>query len=80
MIFSTGNKPVSRHPCPNRMRAADLDADILSHMSDNLNFRMAEVIKFVTSNIPSSGKLELHDKQFSTFILSGIEISHIKLV
>ncbi|CAL1539698.1 unnamed protein product [Lymnaea stagnalis] len=51
--LAQGNKPIPRHPCPNKMRTSDLDTDILSHMSENLGFRMGEVIKFVTNNIPS---------------------------
>ncbi|XP_059164644.1 serine/threonine-protein kinase MARK2-like [Physella acuta] len=58
--LATGNKPLPRHPCPNKMRTSDLDADILSHMSENLGFRMGEVIKFVTCNTPSPACATYH--------------------
>nr|KAI8757963.1 serine/threonine-protein kinase MARK2-like isoform X1 [Biomphalaria glabrata] len=58
--LSPSNKPIPRSPCPNKMKTSDLEADILSHMSENLGFRMGEVIKFVTCNIPSPACATYH--------------------
>ncbi|GFO06252.1 hormonally upregulated neu-associated kinase, partial [Plakobranchus ocellatus] len=53
-LTQSNSQPVERVSCPNRLRTTDLNTEILSHMSDNLGFRMGEVIKFVTCNTPSS--------------------------
>ncbi|RUS81132.1 hypothetical protein EGW08_011118 [Elysia chlorotica] len=54
------SQPVARTPCPNKLKTSDLNTDILSHMSDNLGFRMGEVIKFVTCNTPSAACATYH--------------------
>ncbi|XP_071113089.1 serine/threonine-protein kinase MARK2-like isoform X1 [Haliotis cracherodii] len=48
------NKSLDRPPFPNRIKADDIDASILKHMSERLGFRVGEVIRFVTGNVPSS--------------------------
>ncbi|KAK7491336.1 hypothetical protein BaRGS_00017437 [Batillaria attramentaria] len=54
------NKPLERHPFPNKLKTSDLDIDILKHMSENLGFRMSEVIRFVVGNVPSSACATYH--------------------
>ncbi|GFS19196.1 hormonally up-regulated neu tumor-associated kinase-like [Elysia marginata] len=54
------SQPVQRVSCPNKLKTNDLNTDILSHMSDNLGFRMGEVIKFVTCNTPSAACATYH--------------------
>ncbi|XP_025098809.1 hormonally up-regulated neu tumor-associated kinase homolog A-like isoform X2 [Pomacea canaliculata] len=54
------NKPVERQPFPNKLKASDLDVDILKHMSDNLGYRMSEVIRFVIGNVPSGACATYH--------------------
>ncbi|XP_076466414.1 uncharacterized protein LOC143297800 [Babylonia areolata] len=54
------NKPVERPPFPNKLKTSDLDTDILKHMSDNLGYRMSEIIRFVVGNVPSSASATYH--------------------
>ncbi|XP_045196682.2 hormonally up-regulated neu tumor-associated kinase homolog isoform X2 [Mercenaria mercenaria] len=46
--------PLGRAPCPNKMKTDTLDNSILKHMSENQGFRIGEVIRYVTGNVPSS--------------------------
>lgn len=39
-------------PCPNRIRTEEISDDILHHMSDFHGYRISDVIKHVTSNMP----------------------------
>ncbi|KAH9508967.1 hypothetical protein Btru_048416 [Bulinus truncatus] len=76
-IRSKGNKPIPRSPCPNKIKTSDLDADILSHMSENLGFRMGEVIKFVTCNTPSPGYVsEVTGQRFSPYSHQMLNLPH----
>ncbi|XP_055954638.1 serine/threonine-protein kinase BRSK2-like [Patella vulgata] len=43
-----------RHPCPNKLRTDELDSNLLKHMCHNLGFRMNEIIRFCTGNVPSA--------------------------
>ena len=51
---------MDRHPFPNKLKTADLDIDIMKHMSDNLGYRMSEIIRFVVGNVPSSACSTYH--------------------
>ncbi|XP_063404988.1 hormonally up-regulated neu tumor-associated kinase-like [Mytilus trossulus] len=46
-------KPLERSVFPNRRRSDELDETILKHMSEIQGFRLGEVIRFVTGNLPS---------------------------
>ncbi|XP_052242550.1 hormonally up-regulated neu tumor-associated kinase homolog A-like [Dreissena polymorpha] len=46
--------PLPRAHCPNKMKTDDIDNSIIRHMSDNQGFRIGEVIRYVTGNVPSS--------------------------
>ncbi|XP_041354216.1 serine/threonine-protein kinase MARK2-like [Gigantopelta aegis] len=48
------NRSIHRHPYPNKLKADEMDNSILKHMSENMGFRMGEIIRFVTGNVPSS--------------------------
>lgn len=45
--------PMVRAPCPNKLKTESIESSILKHMSENLGFRMGEVIRYVTGNVPS---------------------------
>ncbi|KAL3882370.1 hypothetical protein ACJMK2_028722 [Sinanodonta woodiana] len=45
--------PLSRSPCPNKLKVEDLDDNILKYMSEVKGFRVSEVIRYVTGNFPS---------------------------
>lgn len=47
-------------PFPNRLRSDDLVQAILKHMVDNIEFRLSQVIRMVTSNIPNSATATYH--------------------
>ncbi|ESP01093.1 hypothetical protein LOTGIDRAFT_140020 [Lottia gigantea] len=49
----TGGK-FERHPCPNKLKTEELDSNLLKHMCHNLGFRMGEIVRFCTGNIPSA--------------------------
>ncbi|XP_076445732.1 uncharacterized protein LOC143283402 [Babylonia areolata] len=54
------NKPMQRAPFPNKLKSNDLSTDILKHMSDTLDFRLGDVIRFVVGNIPSNACATYH--------------------
>ena len=41
-------------PFPNKLNADSLEESIVKHMVQSLNFRVSEVIRLVTTNIPNS--------------------------
>lgn len=53
-MFSGSNKALEPAPFPNRNGADDLDQNIIKHMAHNMDFRLSEVIRLVTNNVPSS--------------------------
>ena len=64
-IFSTysvagTSNPMSRAPCPNKLKTEALENSILKHMSENQGFRLGEIIRFVTGNVPSSATAMYH--------------------
>ncbi|XP_052809169.1 MAP/microtubule affinity-regulating kinase 4-like [Mya arenaria] len=46
--------PLVRAPCPNKVKADTIDNSILRHMAENQGFRIGEVVRYVTGNVPSS--------------------------
>lgn len=46
--------PLPRSPCPNKMKADLIENSIVRHMSEIQGFRLGEVIRYVTGNVPSS--------------------------
>ena len=48
------NRPPEVAPFPNKLCADDLDAGILTHMSQNLDFRLSDVIRLTAANIPNT--------------------------
>ena len=51
---------MTRAPCPNKLKTETLDNSILKHMSENQGFRLGEIIRFVTGNVPSSATATYH--------------------
>ena len=49
-----------RASCPNKLKTEALDNSILKHMSENQGFRIGEVIRYVTGNVPSSATAMYH--------------------
>jgi len=47
-------------PFPNRLRAIDLSQSILVHMVQQQQFQLGDVIRAVTSNMPSSAMATYH--------------------
>ena len=54
------SKPMEPAPFPNKLCADDLDHNIVKHMAQSLDYRMSEVIRLVTANIPSSATATYH--------------------
>ncbi|XP_064594721.1 hormonally up-regulated neu tumor-associated kinase homolog A-like [Liolophura sinensis] len=46
------NRPLEPIPCPNRIRSEEICDDILHHMSDFHGYRISDVMRHVTSNMP----------------------------
>ena len=46
--------PLARSPCPNKMKTDHIDNSLLRHMSESQGFRIGEIIRYVTGNVPSS--------------------------
>lgn len=60
-LFPAGrNKPMEPAPFPNKLNADDLNHNIIKHMSQTLEYRMGDIIRLVTSNIPSSATATYH--------------------
>ena len=59
-VISGVSNPLARAPCPNRIKTEMLDNSILKHMSENQGFRLGEIIRFVTGNVPSSATATYH--------------------
>ena len=51
---------MSRAPCPNKLKTDALENSILKHMSENQGFRLGEIIRFVSGNVPSSATAMYH--------------------
>ncbi|KAJ8315381.1 hypothetical protein KUTeg_007531 [Tegillarca granosa] len=47
-------------PCPNKLKTEDLDENIMKHMVETQGFRMSEIIRFVTGNVPSPATAMYH--------------------
>lgn len=41
-------------PFPNRLTSEDINMIIVRHMTSHMDFRLSDVIRFVTGNIPTS--------------------------
>ncbi|XP_064629382.1 serine/threonine-protein kinase par-1-like [Lineus longissimus] len=54
------NRPLEPAMFPNRLRADELDQNIIKHMSQNMDFKMSEIIRMVVSNIPHSTTASYH--------------------
>lgn len=54
------NKPIDPAPYPNRLTAVDLNQTVLKHMATQLDFKLGEVLRQVTSNIPCSATSTYH--------------------
>ena len=59
-FFTGTSNPMSRAPCPNKLKTETLDNSILKHMSENQGFRLGEIIRFVTGNVPSNATAMYH--------------------
>lgn len=45
---------------PNRLVAEELETGIVRHMAENMEFRLSEVIRLVTANIPNNATATYH--------------------
>lgn len=56
-------------PFPNKLSADDMNHNIVKYMSQSLGYRMGDVIRLVTSNIPSSATATYHmfDKRLKAY-------------
>lgn len=54
------SSPLEPSPCPNKLKTEDLDENIMKHMVETQGFRMSEIIRFVTGNVPSPATAMYH--------------------
>lgn len=52
-MFIGNTKPLERSIFPNKRTSGDLDERILKQMSDCQDFRLGDIVRCVTGNIPS---------------------------
>ena len=69
MLFSA-TEHLQVTPFPNKLRTEDLNMSIVRHMTSNMDFRVNDVIRFVTGNIPTSATAtyQLLEKRLRNYI------------
>ncbi|CAD5126474.1 DgyrCDS14597 [Dimorphilus gyrociliatus] len=59
-ITKQSTDPLETAPFPNKLRSDDLDMTIIKHMTYKMSFRLSDVIRLVSNNIPNTSSATYH--------------------
>lgn len=58
--YTGRNRPMEQAPFPNRLAESALCRSVVRHMTDRLAYRLSDIVRLVTGNIPSSAVATYH--------------------
>ncbi|CAH1777992.1 unnamed protein product [Owenia fusiformis] len=59
-ILDENKHALESAPFPNKIHNDELNENVMKHMTENMDFKLSEVIKFVVGNIPNSATTTYH--------------------